>query len=336
MQTKQEIALKYVEKYLPRKGIGKQTIAKMLCKDYPQEFYNVEQARTMVRAVTGAKGKRERDILHRNHEVDPEQQYEPIDFPKTLAEDSKFDDYYLKDVSRMLILSDVHVPYQDDLAWSVALRYMDDHKNKIDTVLLNGDFLDFYQLGYWTRDPAKMRFKGELEIGKEFLQKLRKRYPNHRIIYKEGNHEERLKMYLWRNAPEISELDNLHFEEIVELARNGIEYIGNKRTIRYGNLSILHGHEYRRSLYNPVNSARGIFLKAIANTLIGHFHNSSFHPAKTLDGRRIGCWSTGCLCSLKPDYDPKCTWNHGFADVSIESNGNFSVRNFQILNGKVV
>ena len=77
-------------------------------------------------------------------------------------------------------------------------------------------------------------------------------------------------------------------------------------------------------------------MKAKQSVLIGHVHKVSNHVEVNMDGQTFGCWSTGSLCELKPSYNPLVSnYQHGFAHVTIERGGDFSVRNLQIIDGKL-
>jgi hypothetical protein len=103
-----------------------------------------------------------------------------------------------------------------------------------------------------------------------------------------------------------------------------------------GKLPIFHGDEFR-ALSIAVNPARGLYLRAKTWALCGHYHNTSEHTPKDCHGTYLTCWSVGCLCDLSPDWNPYGNWNHGFALIDIEKNGQFTVTNKRILsNGKVV
>jgi len=86
-----------------------------------------------------------------------------------------------------------------------------------------------------------------------------------------------------------------------------------------------------------VNPARGLFLRAKASILAGHNHQTSAHHENDINGSQTACFSTGCLCDLQPDYRPFAftKWNHGAAIVELNKEGNFSVDNFRIIEGKV-
>ncbi len=135
-------------------------------------------------------------------------------------------------------------------------------------------------------------------------------------------------------APELLGVPDFEIKALLNL-RDG-ELVKDKRPIRLGDLNVLHGHEYKYAISNPVNPARGMFLKAKAYVICGHFHQTSSHSARTVEQQNLGAWSTGCLCDIHPDYSPMNDWNHGFAFVEVFANGKFKVENkFISPDGKV-
>jgi len=91
-------------------------------------------------------------------------------------------------------------------------------------------------------------------------------------------------------------------------------------------LNVIHGHEFNNGgmVSNPVNPARGYFLRGSGVHVIGsHYHQSSQHSQKNLEQNVTSTWSTGCLCDLHPDYRPANSWNHGFAIVTVAPGGIF-------------
>jgi hypothetical protein len=87
----------------------------------------------------------------------------------------------------------------------------------------------------------------------------------------------------------------------------------------------------------PVNSARGLFMKAKQSMICGHVHKVSEHNETNLSGELISCWSTGCLSELSPDYNPHSNnYSHGFAHIRTDNEGNYSVKNFRILKGRIL
>lgn len=231
------------------------------------------------------------------------------------------------------IISDVHLPYHD---LNTIRKWADDCKKRgIAGVLLNGDILDCYQLSSHHKDPTKARFKQELDCGKQFLQWLRGQFPSQRIIYKEGNHDDRLRRYIAERAPALFDIEEIDLRVMLGLDDLGIEWVAEKRVINLGKLPVVHGHEFRGG--GGVMPARWLYLRTGSTALCGHFHRTSEHHETTLDRRHHGVWSVGCACFLYPQYDPNNKWNNGYAIVEVFQDGHFSVTNRRILrDGQVV
>lgn len=86
------------------------------------------------------------------------------------------------------VASDIHFPYQDDKAIDAFLSAVE--KGKPDIIVLNGDLLDFYKLSRFSKDPSGKNPEEEIEMCKNFLQRLRDTAGrNPRIYYTIGNHE---------------------------------------------------------------------------------------------------------------------------------------------------
>jgi hypothetical protein len=107
--------------------------------------------------------------------------------------------------------------------------------------------------------------------------------------------------------------------------------------MKLNNLWGIHGHEYVGGISAPVNPARGLFLKSKVSCFQGHNHQSSSHTEPTLTGKMVTTWSLGCLSELHPAYMPLNKWNHGFAEVDLDPNGeDFEFNNYRIFNGKIM
>src|SRR5262249_6175101 len=138
----------------------------------------------------------------------------------------------------------------------------------------------------------------------------------------------------WVKAPELLDLPEMAIEELLKLEDYDIECVKDMRPMMFGKLAVIHGHEDRFAITNPVNPARGLFLRSKTHSVCGHFHQSSQHSEGTLELHTISTWSTGCLCDLHPRYRPLNNWNHGFATFEVDKEGVFEVRNLRIIHGK--
>ena len=241
--------------------------------------------------------------------------------------------YDMDTVGKVGILSDIHCPYHDDIALRAAVDHL--HEHKIDALLLNGDFADFYSISRHEKNPKYRNFLAEIEQVQQLLRWLRGEFPDIKIVAKAGNHEERWEKWLYQHAPELSQSPIMGLENWLALKELDIDLVGEKRIIMAGGLPILHGHEKGNGISSPVNQARGAYMRLHHTVLEGHGHRTSIHSEPDMLGKETVCFSTGCLCDLRPAYAPLNKWNHGAAVVVVAETGEFNVENFRIAAGKV-
>jgi predicted phosphodiesterase len=333
-----EIAIEYIRKYphLPSKSL-----ARLLCDHEPALFSNVEYARGVVRTYRGIHGNHARSNVRLTafYKAKGTQSDAVVPLPPVITEP---DDWKVINIEfkNAVVLCDIHMPFYDKQALVAALDYAQDRKP--DCVILLGDILDHYPVSFWERDPRlRQPLNDEIEAGRLFLEHLRARFPKSRIIFKEGNHEERLWRYAWKRAPELfTVLDPdgapiLRLDTMLDFKEYGVELVDNKQPIRCGpHLHLLHGHEFPSSFTNPVNPARGLFLRAQCNCAAGHLHQTSNHTESGLD-KTVSTFGIGCLCHRRPRYRPLNKWNHGFAWIELNHTA-WSFDNLKIVSGKVV
>jgi len=303
-------------------------LARIMQKENPLRFKTIETARTSLRYIEGkgARGSQMKSI-----ERKPDRPKNPYNLPE--SDETVYEPFKLDGISRLLVLSDIHIPYHSIDALTCAMDF--GKKEKPDGILLNGDTLDFFGLSRYCKEPGKRSFAHELLAFKQFFEILHKTFKC-KIFFKLGNHEERYNHFLWMKAGELDGVEEFKLEEIIKARAEGIEVIGDKRIIHAGKLDIVHGHEFGGSVFSPVNIARGLFLKAKVSAMQGHNHQTSEHTESNMNGEITTTWSLGCLSELHPAYLPINKWNHGFAVVDIADNGDFQVRNKRIYKGKVL
>jgi predicted phosphodiesterase len=322
--TTTDLARQYANRH---RSTPTRTLARMLLKDAPEVYRDYEHARGAVRDVRGERGKRARKTCHKAIVPTDKHRFTMPTSDAKPVEPVKLDLY-----GKGLIAGDWHIPYHDQQACELAVNHAID-KGYTDFLLINGDFLDAYSLSRWEKDPRKRRFKDELAVGRETLEGLTSVFD--RVVYKFGNHEVRYESYLRQRAPELLDIDEFNWRSILHADRIGFETVGANNVIQAGGVNILHGHEYVFSMQNPVNPARGLFLRAKASALCGHFHQSSEHNESDIRGKHTACWSLGALCDLHPEYMPLNKWNHGGALAEL-SEDRFSIDSFRIIKGGIV
>lgn len=253
--------------------------------------------------------------------------------PKSWAE--TYQPFKISGPAKVLILSDVHIPFHIPEAVEAAVEA--GRASRCDTVVLNGDALDCHNVSRYDHDGTKLTYQQEIEDGRQFFAYLRERFPKARIIFKEGNHEERLSKYILSRAPALFGVENVTLPSLVGLADQGIEWVGEQRVLHVGKLRIIHGHEYGGGVNAPVSAARWLMLRARKPAICGHLHHTSEQIERDMDGNQLAAWSVGCLCGLSPRYRRlNAKWNHGFAIVHLAKDGSFGVDNKRIMDGKVM
>jgi len=321
---KVNIVKEYREKY----GWDMPTLklARIIYNEHPLSFSNVDHVRTVLRSIENKLGKNNRVTTTKEM---PTRLKNPYQLPE--SDEAIYQPYELK-AKRLLVLSDIHIPYHSIDALTCAFDYAKGEKP--DAILLNGDTLDFFGLSRFSKDPKARSFAHELKTFKEFMDVLKSTF-NAKIYFKIGNHEERYFHFLWMKAHEIVGVEEFELENIIKSRAEGIEIIKDKRIMKAGDLNIIHGHEFGGSVFSPVNIARGLFLKGKVSAMQGHNHQTSEHTESNMNGDITTTWSVGCLSELHPAYLPINKWNWGMALIDIDGQ-EFEVRNKRIHNGKVL
>ena len=315
------VTQKYLKKYPKLSSWG---LARKLKQDNPLLFTSPDQARSVVRYYRQANGEGARKSR------DGREKFERAQLPEAIA--TKYEPYQLPAINdNCLVMSDIHFPFQDNKAIELAVNYGFEHS--VNTVILLGDVLDFYDLSKFSKEPNLIRFREERELFWRFVDFLNDRLPSVQIFWYEGNHEKRFEHYMKNHAAEVFDVEDFKIPELFNLRELGVTWIAKSQFIKAGKLNLIHGHEdFGRSSVNP---ARWLFLKAKDHAVTGHFHQVSDHAGKSINGNIVHCWSIGCMCNLNPEYMPLNEWQQGFGHLHIFKNKTFVFKNKVIVDGEV-
>lgn len=329
MASKQQTILgAIIVDYLKRfPNTPKLTLAKKIYAENKTVFKSIEHARRHVRNYTGESP----SIKPENHGLEKKSfDYNPFKLPESHAD--PFEPYIINQ-SKTLIISDLHFPYQSNEAITLALNY--GLQKDVNCILINGDLLDFATISRHEKDFRHRSVAEEFEAVRTFLKALRENFPKCKIVFKLGNHDERWEKWLYVKAPELFDCNDFQLEVLLKLGELKIDIVKDKRPIKIGKLTVLHGHENTGGS-GGVNPARSTFVKTLNSVLVGHYHKTSLHSEARMDGEIISVHSTGCLCGLYPNYMPLNKWCHGFAYVELDvKTGEYHVHNKMIVKGKV-
>lgn len=295
--------------------IPNRTAAIAYAKENPAT--SVERARHMIRRVRGNCGKKygTRPDLKRPNGIPIPPQRTEVPEPIKFVEDGFY-----------LLTGDWHVPYHDQRAMEVHFKFALDQG--CDGIYINGDFADNYAFSKWFKDPRQVKPGEDLATIRQLLSDVAGNFGKR--IAKIGNHDERYQKYIISRAPELLGVEELCFEKIVGLHDLDFDIVESSQLAFLGDLPIVHGHELPRGISNPVNPARGAWVKIKDAVVTHHFHKTSAHPERMpIQKKIVICRSVGCLCCLTPGYSPFSNWNWGFATVRVK-NGVSQMSNYII------
>ena len=229
----------------------------------------------------------------------------------------------ISDTEKVLVLSDLHIPFHKD---KEIIDIVKEHSN-VDLIILAGDILDCFSVSTFPKEMHIPLYE-ELKIASSVLKKIDKLTPNTKKIVFRGNHEFRFKRYLAKFQSEFSPLVS---DDILEILKNGFTYrdfMNNKRAIPplsdnyevidswyyiYKDLVLAHPTNFSKipmrtcvSTYDYFKN-QGIDFNALA---IGHTHKAG----SLIHGGTLLC-ELGCLCE-QMDYA-----NNGNVNYTPQTNG---------------
>jgi predicted phosphodiesterase len=219
-------------------------------------------------------------------------------------------------LEKTIVLGDVHGEYVDRITWDIAKQIVRDVKPE--RIILNGDFIDFYGVSRFDKDPNRaLSLQDEIDYGNQLLSELRSVAKKAQIIWVEGNHEARLQKYLWSKAAELSSLRSLTIEELFRLEERGIEYVRSKGRSAYTTVGkIMIGH-FDVALANSCASEKKLVLKYAETVIQGHTHKlGKFYKTFGDEEKTVVGVGSGCLCGLDPEYCSDPDWQQGLVLIT--------------------
>lgn len=235
--------------------------------------------------------------------------------------ESQLDD--INDIERVLVLSDLHIPFHKE---EDIINIVKKHSN-VSTIIFAGDILDCFSVSTFPKEMHIPLYE-ELKTASAFLRRIDRLTPNTKKIIFRGNHEFRFKRYLAKFQSEFSPLVS---DDVLEIVKNGFtyrNYLNNKRTVEplsdnyevidswyyiYKDLVLAHPTNFSKIPMRTCVSAydyfknQGVDFNALA---IGHTHKAG----TLIHGGTLLC-ELGCLCR-QMDYA-----NNGNVNYTPQTNG---------------
>jgi predicted phosphodiesterase len=210
-------------------------------------------------------------------------------------------------MKKTILAQDFHFPFQD--IWLIALFLAFVNRERPDQIILPGDILDCYTISRFDKDPnRKLKLQGEINECFNFLVDLREAAGEDcEIVYLEGNHEQRLRKYLWSKAPELADLECLTIEGLLELDTLDVKY---QESIDIGKFHIYHGSLVRQE---AGYTAKAEFVKNGCSGMTGHTHRDAKYTRRNRGGHHVW-YENFCMCDLDAEYiDGIANWTQGWS-----------------------
>jgi predicted phosphodiesterase len=184
------------------------------------------------------------------------------------------------------------VPYHDKECLDLILKFGKNlHPDKL---FILGDFIDMYSISKFDRNPARVtNLQTEFVMGKDTLQRLVSEIKPAQVIFTEGNHEDRLRKFIWNNPV----LDGcIDIKEKLGINELGIEYFEyGKNYVYKDKLIYTHGNKINKfSAYTAKNMLDDLGMSVIS----GHTHKLGTHYRTDYSGAKIAV-ENGCLCQTE-------------------------------------
>ena len=229
-----------------------------------------------------------------------------------------------------VVLNDTQIPFHDRRVLDkVVLPFIRDLQPH--GVVLNGDVVDCYAISDYDKNPLTFAtLNREIYEGEKLMDSLK--------WIKEkwwlgGNHEDRLRRYIWKRAKEFGGLSALAFPNLFNLGAYGFSWKPYGGYVMLGKLLVTHG-----SMVRGVSgaTARAHFDRYGTSLLVGHTHRLGAFYRTNVRGSHVA-YENGCLCLLTPEYAQAPDWQQGFSVVHVDpKSGFFNVQQLPILKHRMV
>jgi predicted phosphodiesterase len=236
---------------------------------------------------------------------------------------------------KVIVVGDAHVDEFQELGRFKLLNALI-RSTKPDYVVIIGDFLSLNCLSAWDRNKRLtmegLRYFAEIEAGNTALDLMLDRIPKKtKVVYVEGNHEDRLPRYL-ETDPTFYGFAGI--EKDLRLADRGIQYVPYKDVFYIDGVGFTH---------IPINGmGKGIGNPGVAQKALKLFHHSIvFGHTHTLDHaaeHRHGAphlnqaLSVGCFFEHVDEYakGSKTDYWRGICVLDIYKENRFDVATYSL------
>lgn len=224
-----------------------------------------------------------------------------------------------------MYISDVHLPYGDEEAIEQMFTSLKSERPEL--LVLGGDLCDFYKVSRYTKSPFnEVTLQNEIDETVAFLKKCRKLMKKGRIVWLEGNHEERLSKFLLNNAPELMHLRALDIAELFQLDKYNVEFMRDTEMFYEDDFLFRHGHEMMGMSGVPGNNARKGIATYHTNYIQGHVHKANIIHESNFIETYVGV-ENPCLCTIDHAYmKGSAKWQQGWTIGEQDEEGRWQIK----------
>lgn len=212
---------------------------------------------------------------------------------------------------KVLFFSDIHFDQHDE----ASLERLYDHlsSERFDHVIDGGDGIDAYSCSKYDKDPKRINTLGdELAMYKQHARRIESIVDPSTTLHRcDGNHEERIPVYLRRKAPALDGLRELSLPVLM-----GTEAWQNhdRRGVLIGDVRFKHGEEAAKG---AGATARKELEKHWRSVVHGHIHRHAEIRVRKDDREFVGV-EAGCMCRLNPEYLTWADWENSWVSLLID------------------
>ena len=232
-----------------------------------------------------------------------------------------------------VFLSDIHFP--DNINLTPVLEYLEDLKPNL--VILGGDIIDAKGMhGVESMQASQIKlewYERDKELMSSFLRSLLDIIPRAKLVFLEGNHEERYKRVMRRYPDAFGGRFNFK-EDVVSKVfpkADWIPYGDYNAYYKLGDTVFTHG-----TLYPQNHAKKYAEVYTPFKVVYGHLHHYQSYTAHSAMPELTPHYAltAGCLSKTAPEWkkgQPNC-WLNGFVDFF--SDGKTTTSTAHIINTK--
>ena len=198
-------------------------------------------------------------------------------------------------MTKTLIFGDAHLEtgVEEDPAYNLIKAIT--KKEKFDSVIMLGDWMDFSYISRWTEEFPGLQEGKRMKEDFDILESELRFFMKHtkELVYLEGNHELRIMKYIQKNPVLEGILD---LKEICK--ETGVTYVPtNKQPHRYlSDLFVTHGLSISKYVAAQIVTSVG------ESIVCGHTHRSQSYSYRYPNGNVTTGYSIGTVATLNPDF----------------------------------